>query len=186
MAVFPVVLDANVIYGIFPTDLLITTAGLGLYRAHWTEEILNEAHRNILNKRPDLDPASVDRRFEAMRRSMTSAMIGPPATELINAMTNDPGDRHVLAAAISINAEVIVTNNSRHFPIEACQPHGVEAQTLDEFVTGLVSLDARKVTAAIVEMATRRTRPPVTPEQICSQLEKHMPTAIAELRASNL
>ena len=39
---------------------------------------------------------------------------------LIEAMTNDTADRHVLAAAITVGADVIVTDNVRHFPATAC------------------------------------------------------------------
>ncbi len=186
MAVFPVVLDANVIYGIVPADLLMTTAGRGLYRAHWTEQILDEARRNVIANNPHADPPTIGRRFDLMNRAMPAALIDPPATELVEAMTNNPKDRHVLAAAVSINAEVIVTDNLADFPIESCRPHGVEAHSLDQFVTDLVSLDSQQVWAAIVEMAERRQRPPKSPQQICEILERYTPTALQQLRGQNL
>ena len=40
----------------------------------------------------------------------------------------DADDRHVLAAAIAAKADVIVTFNTRHFPSEALDPHGLEAR----------------------------------------------------------
>lgn len=83
MAVFPVVLDANVLFGLMTTDILLTTAGRRMYRAHWTSEILDEAERNILAKRPDLAATAVARRFEAMRRAMPEAMLDAPPTELM-------------------------------------------------------------------------------------------------------
>ena len=90
MAVFPIVLDANVIYGIAPADLLMTTAGFGLYRPHWTEEILDEARRNVIANNPNADPDRVRRRFELMNIAMPGAMIDAPAPELVHAMTNHP------------------------------------------------------------------------------------------------
>lgn len=48
------VLDANVLYPIALADLLLTTAGLGLYRAHWSPELLDEVGRNLATNRPDL------------------------------------------------------------------------------------------------------------------------------------
>lgn len=53
----------------------------------------------------------------------------------------------------NVKAEIIVTENTRHFPVEACRPYGIETRTLDEFVTDLVSLSAPEVWASIVEMA---------------------------------
>ena len=67
------VLDANVLYGIVPTDLLNTLAIRGIYRPHWTDAILDEAIRNITTNRPDLDPTDIARRFELMNRALPSA-----------------------------------------------------------------------------------------------------------------
>lgn len=183
MAVFPVVLDANVLFGVLSTDVLLTTAGRRLYRVHWSAEILDEAQRNVVAKRPDLDSSLVDRRFRAMERAMPEAMLDPPPAELVEAMTNNTHDRHVLAAAVSARAEVIVTENTRHFPPEACEPYGVEARTLDEFVADLVALNANEVWAAIQEMAERRKNPPQTITDICELLERQIPNAVAELRS---
>jgi predicted nucleic acid-binding protein len=40
----------------------------------------------------------------------------------IAAMTNDAKDRHILATAVHIRAQIIVTNNIRHFPSAALAP----------------------------------------------------------------
>jgi hypothetical protein len=164
------------------TDILLTTAGRRMYRVHWTADILDEAERNILAKRPDLDPTSVARRFEMMRQSMPEAMLDPPPAGLVAAMTNHPGDHHVLAAAVSTRAEVIVTENGKHFPPSACIPFGIETRTLDEFICDLVSLNASDVWSSITEMAERRMRPPQSIAAVCDVLETHIPCALVELR----
>ena len=46
----------------------------------------------------------------------------------------DPDDRHVLAAAITGRADVIVTYNLKDFPEEALAPYGIEAQHPDVFL----------------------------------------------------
>jgi len=48
-------------------------------------------------------------------------------------MTNDPGDRHVIAAAVKCGAEAIVTFNLRHFPDAALDTWNIEVQHPDEF-----------------------------------------------------
>jgi hypothetical protein len=58
---------------------------------------------------------------------------------LIPNMKNDEADRHVLAAAVTAGADVIVTENIKHFPIAACEPFGIEIQTADEFLSYWVS-----------------------------------------------
>ena len=184
MAVFPVVLDANVLYGVLTTDILLTTAGRRLYRAHWTASILDEAKRNIITARRDLNPATVEQRFDAMNRAMPEAMLEPAPVTLVDAMTNHPGDRHVLATAVAIRAEVIVTENTKHFPTTACEPYGIETKTLDEFITDLVSLSATDVWQSIEEMAARRSNPPQTTTDICNALARHIPTALNDIQAA--
>jgi hypothetical protein len=41
---------------------------------------------------------------------------------LVEKMTNDPKDRHVLAAAVQARAHCIVTFNKRHFPAASTSP----------------------------------------------------------------
>lgn len=183
MAVFPVVLDANVLYGVLTTDILLTTAGRRLYRAHWTDEIIDEARRNIMRKRPDVNGQSIERRFAAMNKAMPEARVDAPPDELIGVMTNDAADRHVLATAVMVKAELIVTENTKHFPKSACAPYGIETRTLDGFLTDLVSLNPAEVWASINEMASRRKDPPVTLSQIGEVLESYMPSALEALRS---
>lgn len=50
----------------------------------------------------------------------------------------DPGDRHVLAAAIHANAEVILTCNLADFPAETLARSNIEAQHPDDFLVYLL------------------------------------------------
>ena len=176
------VLDANVLYGIVPTDLLITLAIRGIYRPHWTDAILDEAIRNITTNRPDLDPTDIARRFELMNRALPSATVPPAADSVIAALTNDPGDRHVLAAAVSVGAEVIVTENVRHFTPGACAPHGIVAMTLDSFISELVDDHESVFIEAVEEMAGRRRLPPTSPTGLLDILHRYIPSTVERLR----
>jgi hypothetical protein len=55
----------------------------------------------------------------------------------IESLHNDPGDRHVLAAAIQASVGVIITANHRDFPESALRPYDIVAQTPDEFLMHL-------------------------------------------------
>ena len=57
---FTVVYDANVLYPAPLRDLLIRLAMTGLFRALWTDDILDEVFRNILEDRPELLGRPVD------------------------------------------------------------------------------------------------------------------------------
>ena len=129
-------LDANVIWSAAVRDTFLLAAEQGLFRPAWTQQILDEMVRSLKTKRPDLDPTRLDRTMYLMRTHFPEALIDG-YQDLIPAMHNHEGDRHVLAAAISARADVIVTWNKTHFPHAACDPYGIEVQTPDEFLCDL-------------------------------------------------
>ena len=53
----------------------------------------------------------------------------------------DEKDNHVLAAAIKTNANLIVTNNLKHFPIEYLSSFGLSAKNADDFLTDIIDLN---------------------------------------------
>jgi len=52
----------------------------------------------------------------------------------------DPGDRHVLAAAIVGRCDVIVTRNLKRFPDRVLAPYGIVALHPDEFLVNQFNL----------------------------------------------
>ena len=48
-APFKVVLDANVLYPFTLRDTLLRAAAAGLFQAYWSEKILDEATRNLVD-----------------------------------------------------------------------------------------------------------------------------------------
>ena len=180
MAVFPVVLDSDVLFGINSTILLMSLGHAGMYRPHWTKEILDGAERNILRVRPSIQPAKLRLRFDAMNEALPDALIEvPPGLE--DAMPNHPGDRHVLAAAVFIGAPTIVTNNLKHFLPSDCDPYGVEAQSADEFVGHLVSLNPIAVRDVLAAVAAQRRRPPQSTPELVERMRSTFPTAFTAL-----
>ncbi len=84
--------------------------------------------------------------------------------------------RHVLAAAIASDAEVIVTFNLHDFPHAACEPHGVVAMHPEQYLLELLASDREATLAAIVGDATRRTNPPTSPSELLARLAATVPT----------
>ena len=142
------VLDANVLYGITPTDPLITLAVRDAYRPHWSQAILDEAIRNLTTNRPDLDPHKITQRFALMNRALDGVSVPAPSDSLVHEMTNDVNDRHVLAAAVTVGADVIVTENLRHFPPSAGALRRVRQRSPSD--------DRSRSTAGIVLRSSRR------------------------------
>jgi hypothetical protein len=54
---FTVVYDANVLFPAPLRDLLLRLGLTGIFRARWTDQILDECFRNILKQRPELNTA---------------------------------------------------------------------------------------------------------------------------------
>ncbi len=168
----PVLYDACVLYGNEVRDLLIRIAISGMVRAHWTDEILDEAFRNLLANRPDLSPDRLSVTRERMNLALPWALVGghEPLVEALK--LPDPDDRHVLAAAITAGAVVIVTSNLDDFPAVALEPFGVEAKTPDDFVLDQISLDEGTVRDCVHQIARGRKRPPKTYEAVLNALER--------------
>lgn len=97
------VLDACVLFPAALRDTLLRAADAGLYRPQWSHAILEEVRRNLIAA-GRLDATRAQRLLAAMRREFPEAEVrGYEA--LVPAMTNDPKDRHVLAAAVSAGGE---------------------------------------------------------------------------------
>jgi hypothetical protein len=73
--------------------------------------------------------------------------------KLIGVMTNDPKDRHVVAAAVKAGAHVIVTSNLRDFPAAALSDWGIEAQHPDEFLIDLLGHHPAAVVSKLQDQA---------------------------------
>ena len=122
-----VLLDACVLYPIGLRDTLLNVAEAGFYRLLWTEAILAETSRNIVENTPGLTAEHLYRTFAAMRRAFPDAIV-EGYEHRVEEMTNNPKDRHVLAAAIVGSADILVTANLRHFQKKDCSPHGIQVQ----------------------------------------------------------
>jgi hypothetical protein len=63
-----VVLDANVLYGAFLRDVLLSLFAVGLYEAKWTDQINEEWGRNLLANRPHINPDTIVRTVVRMNQ----------------------------------------------------------------------------------------------------------------------
>lgn len=71
----------------------------------------------------------------------------------------DKDDRHVLAAAIKTNANLIVTNNIKDFPEEYLRSFRLSAKTADDFLTDIIDLNQEQSVAAYKEMVLNKKNP---------------------------
>ena len=136
-----VVLDACVLVPMPLCDTLLWLAEEpAMYRPLWSERILREVG-DALEKKLKRSAFQRERRVLAMRGAFPEAEVGFP-DDLAKGVTCIPdlNDRHVMAAAISGAADIIVTLNKKHFPTSCIAQYSLSCQTPDEFLVRQFSL----------------------------------------------
>ena len=111
MSVEVAFLDASVLYPAPLRDLLLELAVSGLYRAKWSARVHDEWTRALLRRRPDLTAARLERTRRLMDAHVRDVLVAGFEDLVPSLELPDPGDRHVLAAAIRAEADIIVTAN---------------------------------------------------------------------------
>ena len=179
---YTVILDACVLYPAPLRDLLLELAATGLFRAKWTDQIHDEWIRNLLANRPNTRPERLARTRELMNLAVMDCLV-EGYEGLIEAIElPDPGDRHVLAAAIHAGCDAIITNNLRDFPDTALAPYNIEAQHPDDFIHHQFGLDHAAVVVAAQRCLARLKNPPRTVEEYLGTLQAlALPKTVAEL-----
>ncbi|WNZ62452.1 PIN domain-containing protein [Myxococcus sp. MxC21-1] len=159
--------------------MLLNVANEGLIQIYWTEEILDEVRRNLVEQL-GLTSAQAERRVSAMRRHFPEALVSG-YERLVPAMTNHPKDRHVLAAAVHVGAQTIVTNNLRDFGSEHL-PRAMQAQDADTFLQNLLSQSPGVMLEVLRAQAEMLKNPPITFPRLLNGLAKSVPKFISEVR----
>ena len=168
-----VVLDSCVLYPASLRDLLLTLAALDAYDIVWTEEILEEVRRNVIADHPGIDPETfTSHTLGAMRSAFPEAIV-TDYQSLTPMLDNDPKDRHVAAAAISVSASAIVTINIADFSSTMLDEAGIKVLTPGEFIEGLLDEEAGIVIAAVEHLSQRWTRPTRSISEILDLLTRH-------------
>jgi PIN domain-containing protein len=165
---FPAVLDACVLANSTIRDFVLYAAYLALYRPIWSDDILQELRRTL--SRFGIRPERIDYMVDQMTGAFPEACVDGYES-LIAGLTNDPGDRHVLAAAIVGKAQLIVTENTRHFPGDALAPYHIETTNADDFLRDLLDIDPERMIEVLTTIANSRKMPPRTVEELLHAVE---------------
>ncbi len=172
MKAVTVMLDANILYAAPLRDFFMHLGILSDVRVRWSQRIQAEWMRNLLLNRPDIPQVRVQRTSDQMNAAIPEALVeGFEDTEL-RLKLPDADDRHVLAAAIHCQAQVIVTKNLRDFPRDTLAPYGIEALHPDEFVHRLLEDDPQSVIQTIWAIQRALINPPKTISEILETLEQ--------------
>jgi len=183
VASYTVLYDACVLYSAPLRNLLLRLAMVELFRARWTETILDECFRNIVKNRPDLQPSQLAKTCELMNAHVLDALITGHETLIQSLVLPDPDDRHVLAVAICGGADAIITYNLSDFPPEVLKVYGIEAQHPDDFIACQLDLSPALVLTALRAQRLALKRHPRTLDQFLATLEQQrLVQTVARLR----
>lgn len=182
MNVHTALFDANVLYPAPLRDALMQLALSDLFKAKWTADIHREWIEALLRNEPHRQRSALERTRDLMDRATRDCLVSEyedliPALEL-----PDPGDRHVLAAAIVGRCDVIVTQNLKHFPRATLARYGIDAQHPDIFLCEQLWLAPGVVCDALRKVRARLKNPPLTTEDYLSILARQgLETFVEEL-----
>jgi predicted nucleic acid-binding protein len=175
---FRVVVDACALFPLNLRDTLLRAAERDLYQLYWSAEILDEMHRNLVEK-GFMTEAKAQRSRAVMEEAFPESMV-VGYESLVAAMGNHAKDRHVAAAAVKAGAQVIVTANLRDF---TNLPDPIEAQHPDQFLCYLFDLDPDGMVELLTEQAKDRKRPPISLAQMLEAMAKVAPDFVATVLA---
>lgn len=161
---FKAVLDTNIIFPVVIRDLLFWFAHYDLYTPKWNAHIFDEWKEVMIRK-------GVSEQ-EANKRTNIANLAFPDALVLnydgiINQLNlPEEKDRHVLAAAIKTNANVIVTNNLKDFPKDYLDSFGLKAISADDFLTDIIDLNHSLALSAFKELVLHKKNPNMNEYQV--------------------
>jgi predicted nucleic acid-binding protein len=176
-------LDASVLYPVTLRNLLMRLTLNGLFQARWSEHVHEEWIRAVLRDRTDIPIERLHKVRDLMNEHADDSVVTGYEGLIEGLHLPDLDDRHVLAAAIVGQADVIVTRNVKDFPQELLERYGIEAQHPDEFIRHLLDLAPTLVVDALRDQQTALSRPPLSMEEMLVLLERiGLVETVAELR----
>jgi predicted nucleic acid-binding protein len=167
---FTGVLDTCVIYPIDIRDLLLWFAHFELYTPKWSQTIFDELHAVMIARGIPQEKAA--RQIERIHAAFPDAMVNNYEGLIETLTLPDKKDRHVLAAAIKSNANLIITNNLKDFDKKYLSRFGLEAKNADDFITDIIDLNPTVAKDAFTTLVAHRTNPSLDQYQVLDILRK--------------
>jgi predicted nucleic acid-binding protein len=167
-----VILDVCVLVPYQLADLLLRIADAELFEPLWSDDLLAEVERNIVKL--GVQPDKAARRIAQMASAFPNATVAG-FEHLMPAMSTDPKDRHVAAAAVRGGAALIVTANTRDFPPEAMARYDIEVVHPDDFLQDQLDLAEATVLTCLQQHRSAYTRPQFTVTEYYLSLERSVP-----------
>jgi len=129
-----------------------------LYTPKWSNNIFDE-WISVMKKKGIAENEAL-KRTNKMNLAFPDALVQNYETLIDSIQLPDKNDRHVLAAAIKTNADLIITNNLKDFPEEYLIGFGLKAKSPDDFFTDIIDLNHELSVQAFRRMVFNKKNPP--------------------------
>lgn len=167
-----VFIDTSELYPFTIMDVLLTASENFLFTWVWTDELLDEWERVIVDdeQRTAESARSVT---DAVRSWFKDSRLNPAEyrKRVSDDLSPDP-DRIHIAACLDGRADVLLTRNTKDFPVAKLAADGVRVMTADDFLVDLLRRRPRAVQEAFVATAAARRRPPMTASELVDRIER--------------
>jgi predicted nucleic acid-binding protein len=130
-------------------------------------DVLDELERALVAR--GLESKAVTHRIGEMRRAFPDAEVGG-YENLVERMTCDPKDRHVLAAAVRSDAAVLVTFNTGDFPGASTAAYDITVVHPDDFLLDQLDVYPGHTVAALRDQARGYAAPAMSIEDLLGRL----------------
>ncbi len=177
------IIDACVLASGLRRRLTLSLADVELYNFRWSTRILNETqraiHKIVKSKEESLKQCT------RIQDTFPNAFVSEFENIENELILPDPDDRHVLATALKVNAQYIVTDNLKDFPRSALAPHSVEAVSCDQFVANIIRIHPETAMDAIRLMREKLNKPALSKTEFIQYVgECGLPQTEAALEAN--
>jgi len=182
-----VLADANVLYSRVLRDYLLCAAEQNLVNVVWSQSILNDVTEHLILNLPAFTRQSATALANALDRTFPNAIVEPTPADYARLETfelPDEDDRAVIAAAIAAEADIVCTNNIKHFPLPVMEHLGLVLLTPDELFVQLINTDTERMIAAHRSAITSHHQ--FTDQSTIASLRRAGAPATADLMATIL
>ncbi len=97
-------------------------------------------------------------------------------------MPINESDRHVLAAAVVSKADLIITQNLRHFPEEQLSQFEIEALSPDKFLSDLFNNEPERMRDVLIKQAGNLHKPAMTVADVLDVLKQRAPNFVENMQ----
>ncbi|MDA5095712.1 PIN domain-containing protein [Aliiroseovarius sp. KMU-50] len=132
-----VLIDACVLYPTVMREMVIGAAEAGLFTPYWSPRILEEWARAAA-RLGDGQEVVARGEIAALSAKWPKSTVLPKDGDLRRLYLPDENDIHVLAAAVSAGADVLLTLNNADFPRHTLAEEGIRRESPDLFLRSFV------------------------------------------------